>query len=321
MNSFQSKTEDPRQQLVIYTVVPPPAGAPQADIEARLESVQELLYDLPVAAINIPEVRPETRNPRVTPFVPKMEPRSFARLIQERVAHRVEVIVDRGIVYTHWANQRKWLRKAWRDYRIRNLVLVGGESSRVRHPGPTVEEAARLIQCSSALGAFFLGGITIPTRHNEPERLIEKTRSGISFFIGQVIYEAERMKKLLRDYQERCRELRMEPKRIFLSFAPISSESDVRFLRWWGAEIPSEIEHFILREKVKIGERSIQVAEQILRELIDFVANEGIFVPLGLNIEHVNQRNWASSRSLGARLLEMYRSAWLGKPTLTGADA
>ncbi len=308
MNSFRLKMEDPWQQLVIYTIVPPPAGAPQAEIEARLESMQGLIYDLPVVAINIPEVRPETRNPRVTPFTPKMEPRSFARLIQERFDHRGEVIVDRGIVYTHWANQRQWLMKTWRDYRIRNLVLVGGDSSRVRYPGPSVAEAARLIGRSFIFGDFFLGGITIPTRPNEPERLIEKARSGIAFFISQVIYEAAHMKKLLRDYQERCRELRVEPKRIFLSFAPVSSESDVRFLRWWGVEIPSEFERFILREKSGIGERSTQVAEQILRELMEFVENEGISVPLGLNIEHVTTRNLEASLKLALCLAQVYET-------------
>lgn len=288
----------------MYTMVPPPAGAPRSVLEACLRSLQE--NAVPIDALNIPEVHNEGRRPRVTPFIPKMEPRLFGRLAERVLDPPIEVIVDRGIVYTHWHNQEKWLFKTWRDYHIRTVVLVGGESSQIRYPGPSVTEAARLItQCMQALS---LGGITIPTRRDEPQRLLEKTRSGIEFFISQVLYEADHMKSLLRDYHRLCLEEDMQPQRIFLSFAPISSAADVKFLKWWGVEFPSETEQLILRASTGILSRSIQVTEGILEDILGFIEAEELRVSIGLNIEHVTTRNIEASIELAARLIHGYET-------------
>ncbi len=319
MSSLRQKTKDPKQRVLIYTVVPPPVDASSAEIEARLEALQRLLYDIPIDAINLPEVRPELRSPRVSRFVPKREPRSFALLIEEQLDPRAPVIVDRAVVYTHWGNQERWLLKTWREYKIRNLVLVGGESSRVRYPGPSVAEAAQLIRSSSVFGDFLLGGITIPGRSGEPERLIEKAKSGIEFFISQIIYESEPAKSVLKDYLDLCRKEGLRPRRIFLSFAPISSEHDVKFLRGWSVKIPEPTERFLMKSASGIVERSIEAAERVLEEILEFVDMAGVEIPLGLNLEHVNQRNWAGSRDLGIRLLGIYDSVRARRPKRTGA--
>lgn len=299
--NFREKTRHSGQAVILYTAVPPPLGTPKAAVEAHIEGLHKLLEDLPIDAINIPEVRDERRGgPRISPFAPKIDPRSFGSLIQK---HSMEVLVDRHIVYTNWHNQKGWLLKTWKNYGIRNLVLVGGESSRKRYPGPSVSEAARLI---ARLKAFFLGGITIPDRQDEPNRLIKKAGSGLEFFISQIIFEPDATKRLLRDYHQCCLEEYVEPKRIFLSFAPISSEYDVKFLKWWGVKIPSEIERFILRDHAKALDRSIQTASRILRDILEFVDQKALHVPLGLNIEHVTRRNLEASCELAACLTETY---------------
>jgi len=307
---FREKTRDRRQGVVIYTVIPPPVGTPTPAVRSCVESLHELVDEVPIDAINIPEVRDETTRPgpRISKFVPKIEPRLFGRLIQEGFTRRLEVIVDRGIVYTHWANQRRWLCRTQRDYHIRNLVLVGGESSKINYPGPPVVEAARRI--SQELRGegldYFLGGITIPTRRNEPDRLIEKSQNGIEFFTSQVIYEAENTQKLLRSYYKRCREVGVEPQRIFLSFAPVSSRRDLDFLKWLGVEVPAAVEREILNGWIGAAWRSIHVAERIWQAILEYVADEGIEVPLGLNIEHVMKHNFEISRDMVACLAEIY---------------
>jgi hypothetical protein len=291
-------------------VIPPPVGTPAAAVRACAECVHQLAYETGIDAINIPEVRDEVTRPgpRMVQFVPKIEPRAFGRLIQEGFSRPLEAIVDRGIVYTHWANQRRWLCRTWRDYRIRNLLLVGGESSKIRYPGPPVTEAARRIQHDFGPQGldYFLGGITIPTRRGEPERLIEKAACGIEFFTSQVLYEAENTQKLLKSYHNRCRERGVKPKRIFLSFAPVSSKRDLEFLKWLGVEVPEAVEREILNGWIGTAWRSIQVAERVLGEILAFARDEKLDVPLGINVEHVMKHNFEVSRDMVLALRELY---------------
>jgi hypothetical protein len=307
---FRDVVRDGRQGVIIYTVIPPPADAARPAVEACVDCLQALLEDVPVHAINLPEVRDETTRPgpRTSAFVPKLAPRLFADAIRRRLHDTsLDVIVDRGIVYTNWANQTVWLRKTWSGYGVRNLILVGGESSQKRYAGPPVSEAARRIsrelkpQCN-----YFLGGITIPTRRNEPERLVGKAESGIEFFTSQVLYEAENVCRLLREYHQQCLETRLEPKRIFLSFAPVSSARDVEFLKWLGVEIPRDVERMVLDGWIGTAWRSIRVAERILRDILAFVRDEEIGVPLGINVEHVMKHNFEVSRDMALALREIY---------------
>jgi hypothetical protein len=282
--------------MIVYTLSPP---AP-ARLEGTLNHLEGLLNEVPIGALHIPEVHGGA----------KLMPRSFAKMLRKSFKARLpELIIDRVIVRTHWENHRRWLIKTWEDYGIRALVLVGGESSRVRYPGPSVAEAARLIRSLDGVD-FSLGGITIPSRPAEGLRLMEKTQSGIEFFLSQVIFDAERTKELLRDYHKRCLEFGLAPKRIFLSFSPISSERDVDSLRSWRVEIPEGVERFILKGSRGAVERSLRAAERILREVLHAVEGGGINVPLGINIEPVFRRNLSAAQELASRLGEVYH-AWM----------
>jgi hypothetical protein len=312
MLTFSQKSQAIDRRTLIYTAVPPPRGAPPRVVEARLTNLHEISKRVPIDAINIPEVRPESRNPPVTPFVPKMEPRRFAHLVQRELPRPVEIILDRSIVHTPWHNQRKWLLKSWRTFGIRTLLLVGGESSQIRYPGPSVTQAARLIHQDNRMH-YSCGGIVIPTRRqanprwDEPHRLIEKARSGLEFFISQVIYEPDSVKTFLMDYHHCCLQEKVEPKRIFLSFAPISSERDARFLQRWRVVIPPKIEQFILKNPASIAARSIQTSGAILEEILDFTERQKLHIPLGLNIEHVNSRNLQAALDMAIHLNKLYR--------------
>jgi len=281
--------------MILYTISPP---APH-NLGMVLSHLEGLLSCVRLDGLHIPEVKRGT----------KLAPREFARILHQSFKGGLpELMVDRVIVRTHWENQRRWLRKTWQKFDIRTLVLVGGESSRLRYPGPSVVEAARLIRGLDGMD-FSLGAIMIPSRRSEGPRLMEKTQSGISFFLSQVLFEAERAKALLKGYHERCLKLGLEPARIFLSFAPVSSGRDIGFLRGWRVEIPKGVEHFILKGSGGVVERSLDVAERVLKEILGFVAEEGISVPLGLNIEPVMRRNLLPAQELALRLGGVYH-AW-----------
>jgi len=316
---------------ILYELIPPPKDATPREVEAVVECVAEFIASLPVSidALNIPEVRPESTRETQRPqaFIPKMEPREFVRWVRPALPASVDVIVNRCVVYAPREAQLRWLIRTYHEFRVENLVLVGGESSQIRYPGPSVLETATWITEYLNRGRwpydssrpaipptdFFLGGITIPTRRkpdperDEPARLIQKSRRGIQFFTSQVLYEPFSMQRLLRDYAARCQAEGVPPCRIFLSFAPVSSPSDVQFLKWLGVEIPPDVEQELLKGWLGVAWRSIRVAERVLQDILDFVSAEHIAVPLGLNVEHITSRNFEVSAEMIARLVAVFQ--------------
>lgn len=325
---FRDKVRFSRQPVVIYEIIPPSKESAE-ELNVYADKLSSLLSRTHVDAINIPEIRDETtRGARPVKALPKTEPRVLGTAIQQAIG--IEAIANRCVVYTNRANQQDWLLKTFREYRIENLVLVGGESSKSKYPGPSVTEAADIITKYLNRGFkkeeggeptplpdrtdYFCGGITIPSRRkpdppwDEPQRLIEKSKRGIEFFTSQVLYEAESTKSLLKDYSKRCVEEGIEPKRIFLSFAPTSNQKDIAFLKWLGVEIPPDVEDYLLEDSQKIAERSLEVSRHVLKEILDFTDREGIEVPLGLNVEHIMNHNFEISIAMIQELSKLYRS-------------
>ncbi len=319
MGLLRDRVRDSKSGVILYELIPPARGTDEVTLRAYAECVAEVVAStsVPIDAVNLPEIRDEQRaqeQERAHPYEPKADPRQFGRHLKE--AAEMEIVVNHGTVYEPWPRQQAWLQQTWAEHGIQNLVLVGGESSLIRYPGPSVTEMAEHIRAHYD-HVFFLGGIVIPSRRrrdpsrDEPQRLLHKSRCGLEFFTSQVLYEAQSTQSLLRDYQRLCEQTYQTPKRIFLSFAPVSSRKDLAFLRWLGVEIPQEVEERLLRAEIGIGWRSLQIAQQVLSEILEFCDAEGVDVPLGLNIEHITRHNFELSREfidhLGAIYYERLR--------------
>ena len=80
--------------------------------------------------------------------------------------------------------------------------------------------------------------------------------NGSEFFTTQVLYDSSKIIKMISHYQKRCDEQNTFPRRILLSFAPVSSEKNIKFLKWLGVEIPNETE-MILNENLNKYVRKI----------------------------------------------------------------
>ncbi len=314
MSKLHEKITDSAHPIIFYELTPPTRDINKAGIQAYVECAAELVTSTsyPIDAFNLPEIHSEKRNgDRVLQYQYKMDPRELALQLRAVVANDIDVTINRCTVREHLAGQEEWLNQTSNKFAIKNLILVGGESSQVSYLGPSIPEMLQLIQ-SKYQQKFFCGGITIPTRRkpnttiDEPLRLYQKAKSGIDFFTSQVLYDADGMQKLLKDYHDLCVQKNVLPKRIFLSFAPVSSQRDIDFLKWLGVVIPKTIEDRLLKASIGIGWRSIQVAKEILNEILQFVAAESISVPLGLNIEHITHHNFEISKELIEQLGSVY---------------
>ena len=128
-------------------------------------------------AINIPEIHDEDRpGERTSKFIERAEP----RLLGSRIKHElgIDVVINR--VTVHDREPERWFRETCRQWDVTNWVLVGGESKAISYPGPNPAEAARLVKSLNL--PVSLGGITIPSRVNEPERIRKKHSQGRGFF-------------------------------------------------------------------------------------------------------------------------------------------
>ena len=297
---LKDKLLNPSVPVTFFEVVPPPAAKPDS-VEATIAQVQKI-KDL-VDAINLPEIHDEDRGaPRTHHFVQRVEPRILgARILR---GMQTEIVINRCVVYE--PDQTSWFRNTQGEFGIEHVILVGGESSKIRYPGPNVMEAAE--QVRAARLPISLGGISIPSRPNEAERIRRKNAAGLDFFTTQVLFDSNDIVGLI----QRLNGLEV---RIFLSFAPVSHPRDLEVLRWLGVDIPAHLDRFLLRgQKPEDGDpstlaetsfdRSLDLAQKILMDVFDNLPPDPPC--LGINIEHINRRNFAPAVQMLDRLSNLY---------------
>jgi 5,10-methylenetetrahydrofolate reductase len=310
--TLKDKILDPNAAVRLFEVVPPPADKPQSTdkVMAELTKVRHL-----ADAVNLPEIHDESRGgaERTAKFVPRLEPRRLGARIRRELG--MEVVINRCVVYD--PNQTAWFEETQREYGIDNVVLVGGESSGITYPGPSVTQAAAQLRAAGLRTS--LGGITIPSRLHEADRIRKKHATGLDFFTTQILFDSNDIVWLIQ-------QLNGVESRIFLSFAPVSHPRDLEFLRWLGADIPADLDSFLLhghapppgtataevqsspshRPGTSCLRRSLDLAQRILMDVFDNLPPDP--PPIGLNIEHINQRNFAPA----LEMLELLGSLYSG---------
>ena len=303
---FRDKVRKPKRPVVAYEILPP--REKDRTLNSYAEIISSLLSQTHIDAINIPEVHEENaRGLRPVKNLERAEAREFGRLLQDNVG--IEAIVNRVTVHNDLDYQKSWIKETFYDYDIENLILVGGESSDIKYPGPSVNETSEYITRDLNAGRFdfFCGGITIPSRKIESVRLLKKGSNGIEFFTSQVLYDGKKIKKMLKYYDDVCKENNVLPRRILLSFAPVSSKKNIDFLKWLGVEIPSQTEKRLTNKKTSMSDESLEIASEILKGILNNNEKLGITVPIGLNVEHIMSYNFQSSINMLQELSKIYR--------------
>tara|TARA_B100001250_G_scaffold364561_1_gene344730 strand:- start:241 stop:1188 length:948 start_codon:yes stop_codon:yes gene_type:complete len=303
---IRDKIKKPQRPVVAYEILPP--REKDGTLNSYAETISSLLSQTHIDAINIPEVHDEAgRGDRPVVNQKRGEPREFGMLLQDIVG--IEAIINRVVVHEPYDKQMQWLEQTNTKYEIENMIIVGGESSKVSYPGPTVNETLKAItnKHNQNGGNIFCGGIAIPSREEESKNLINKSNNGSEFFTTQVLYDSENIIKMINNYQVRCNELGTFPRRILLSFAPVSSQKNVEFLKWLGVEIPSNTEHYLQARPGSMTERSLDVAIEVLNEILNHIEENNLTVPVGLNVEHIMSYNFQSSVEMLQELARIYR--------------
>ena len=300
---IRDKIKRPRRPVVVYEILPP--RQKDGTLNSYAENISSLLSQTHIDAINIPEVRDEVaRGERPVKNQIRAEPREFGKLLQDIVG--IEAIVNRVVVHQELEKEMEWFEETYTNFEIENLITVGGESRKIKYPGPSVNKALKAIKDNSKLN-ILCGGISIPSREKESLNLIEKSTNGSEFFTTQVLYDSSKIIKMISHYQKRCDEQNTFPRRLLLSFAPVSSKKNIDFLKWLGVEIPSETESFLNENEKNMVERSMEISVSVLEETLSFLNKNKIVVPIGLNVEHIMSYNFQSSIEMLQELARIYR--------------
>ena len=300
---IKDKIKRPSRPVVAYEILPP--REKDGTLNSYAANISSLLSQTHIDAINIPEVRDEVaRGERPVKNQLRAEPREFGRLLQDIVG--VEAIVNRVVVHQKLNEELKWLEETNKEYEIENLITVGGESRSIDYPGPSVNEALAAIKKNENID-LLCGGISIPSRQKESLKLVKKSENGCEFFTTQVLYDSSKIIKMISHYQKRCDEKKTFPRRLLLSFAPVSSEKNIKFLKWLGVEIPAESEKLLKKDLSKMTDRSMEIAVNVLQQTLNYLNENDIVVPIGLNVEHIMSYNFQASIEMLQELSRIYR--------------
>ena len=308
MTSSRPLSEALRSFPLCFEPTPPLARVHPSRLEERLDSVARLLRDVPrLDALVVPELVDENHEGK--PHYRSGDVRGFARALQERT-HR-EAIVNKVVAYLPTIGELERWAEATTALGLRHAVLVGGASRYIPYPGPSVVEANRVCRPIFRRAGGSLGNIAIPQRVGEPHRMLSKTRVGATFFTTQILFDADQVGQMVRQYDLLCRQAAIPPATVLLSVAPLADEQDVEFVRWLGADLPESVERALLEgddtEAIRRSEaRALEVWETVQRGALE----EGVEVPIGINVEQISARHLAPAAELLAKFARR-----LGPPT------
>lgn len=286
--SLQQKINDPQQGVYLIGTTPPKKGTSEQAMQTIAQKLLGRLHQIEYDGVVIYDIQDEsgrTHLPRPFPFKHTVDPRHYSHLLRQ--LSQLDVITYHSVTqgdaqaFDHWLDDTE-------QQQINNLVLVGS---------PTSTGAAKLSlsqayqQVANHQQAFFLGGVTIAERHankhNEHERLLEKTRQGCEFFISQAVYNPQATIDLITSYARSCRQQGLTPKRIILTFTPCGGEQTLSFMQWLGISIPEATKWRMLDANNTLNE-SVRICRENLELILRSCAH--LSVPLGLNIESLTNR-------------------------------
>ena len=115
---------------------------------------------------------------------------------------------------------------------------------------------------------FFVGAVLTPGRKGEKRIYKKKLEAGAQFFITQLVYDAEIIKKFLED---------VEPEvPVLVGTAPIKTMKRIKFLKKLGIQGLSDRIIKELKSSEDIGEKCVELCSNMYQELRDFAREYGI---------------------------------------------
>src|SRR4051794_21643510 len=188
--TLQTMLTEARSGVLLYGITPPRCSATPERIKEIVEVTLGRLADLDLDGLILYDIDDESdRNSeeRPFPFLPTMDPDIY--LERHLTAWRAPVVVYRATAKHTEQGLRDWVTS--QDTARRMAVFVGAPSR--ERPVATTLRRAQVLR-AAVNPDLLLGGVAIPERHarkgDEHLRLAAKQKAGCSYFVTQIVYDA-----------------------------------------------------------------------------------------------------------------------------------
>lgn len=291
------------RERLMFSITPPRRSTSAEDAQRIADVTIERLRPLDLDALVVYDIDDESdRNPdeRPFPYLPTQDPGDF------HARHLADwdrpVVVYRCVGKYDPSDLEAWL--AAQDAEQVSTVFVGASSSS-KQVLTSLPEAHKLWRTTRP--ELPMGGVAIPERHTgtglEHQRMLRKQRDGASFFVSQVVYDADAAKSLVSDYHYACLDLGQEPAPLIFTLSVCGSLKTLAFLEWLGVDVPRWMRNDLERSDDPLS-ASFDQCLATARELAAFCRRLG--APYGFNVESVSNRRAEIEASV--RLAERLRT-------------
>lgn len=291
--SICERLANPSRPVFLLGDVPPGEGTPPGKCQQIADKFLQRSRVLASDGFIVYDIQDEPGRSdmeRPFPFRRVMDPSTHAALLARSSGR--ECLVYKCVADPDFDG---WLQRARNDHGHSAINVVGRASSEGTYEGPTISEAMEKVNTTEnmhfgcvciaerhTLEAAEARGKTYPTEHLN---MLRKQKAGAEWFISQAVYDALPTIRLLRDYAAICKQAGVTPKKVVLTFAPVSRAKTINFVKWLGVRVPKEAEELILNAERPV-EKSVEFLCGILRNILSECV--GVGVPLGISCESVS---------------------------------
>lgn len=273
--------------VLLVGITPPRRSVPDAQAAQIAEVTLGRLATVDIDGLILYDIDDESdRNPQERPFpyLPTMDPAAFHR--DHLGAFGKPVVIYRCVGKYTEPELADWLGGVDAD---RVLSVFVGASSRDKGVQTGLTQAYALR--GQVRPDLPLGAVAITERYtrsgDEHLRMLTKQERGASFFVTQVVYDADATKCLLSDYYYSCRQKDAAPRPVIFTLSVCGSAKTLEFLHWLGVDVPRWLENALRWSDDPLAE-SFEQCLSTARDLAAFCRRLG--VPFGFNVESVSIR-------------------------------
>ena len=311
--TLADRLADPSRPVFLLGEVPPQIGtspSKQLEICTKFSNRSRVLATDGFIVYDIQDEPGRSDEPRPFPFRKLMDSSPYAALLARTSGK--ETLVYKCVAD---ANFDGWIKSCNEDHGHSAINLVGRATSKDqdKYEGPTIAEAmakvskiradaetaaAASTSADAKNTALRFGCVCIAERHTlesakargkdyptEHLNMIRKQKAGADWFVSQAVYDVEPTIRLLKDYASLCRQLGERPRKVVLTFAPVSRTKTMNFIKWLGVKVPPDVEQSIL-EADRPADKSIEVLCEHLTKILQECS--GLGIPLGISCESVS---------------------------------
>lgn len=273
--------------FLLFGITPPKASTPLDRLARTTKTTLGRLRDVDPDGVVLYDIAEEQdRNPetRPFPFLATLDPSEY--LEQHLTGWQKLTVVYRAVGKYTEAELAAWLQAQDAD---RVLTVLVGASSSQNIGAMTLRRAYELR--NELRPDLLTGAVLIPERHtakgDEHLRMLSKQEAGVSFFVSQILYDANAAKNLLADYIDGCEARDVAPKPVVFTHSVCGSVKTLEFLDWLGVQVPHWVQRDLRRADDTL-DTSMEQAKAIAHDMIQYGRRIG--VPVSLNVESVSTR-------------------------------